>query len=725
MSDWPLIATGVLAGSAALYLRLSSPKASSRAAQGRVEADKVDAEPVGDPPAPNFLPVAGYDRLVAKMGVAGRIAKIQQRLAFSPDNYKRDVLPVLQQFTEFVQLLPASESHHHAQPGGLLVHLIEVADYALHFRDSYKLPLGATTEDQMRLAARYSYAIFVAALLHDIGKPVADVSIMIAGKAFSTARQWVAMAGNMSEQGAVWYSVDFPSARDYDAHKRLPVILLQRFVPDSAMSWLGEEPKLLQDLMGYLAGDRDGGAIAEIVSRADRRSVADNLLTGPRTRFASARSVPLIERLMTATRRIIADGGLSMNRAGATGYVDGDSLWCVAGTVAKAVREYLNQNETRTSGAAGIPEDNTRLFDTWQEYGAIVTTPTGGAIWNISVRIGEWEQAFTVLRFPLSMLYQDPSKYPQKLPEGALRVLTGATATVAAASRAPSAASAIASTNTAAAPPTESTIPPASTDPASSTAAPATEPTPAPTPVEPAENANPLPADPGIATASKSTQQDASEPVVDDGYPAFDEAPATPPAAHPAAEQVTEPYPEFLDDNDSAAAVQPAQPVEAPPEAVSAPVRPKERQSRAPTNSVSGKAGPKIRPNAERFMAWIQQGVGTGSIKYNESSAFIHFLDEGMLVVSPRAFQEYASQHPSSVEQDGDKPIEPWRAVQRDFQRSGFPQKGEGGTFMHYYTVSGPGGKRLVGNLVVEPVRFFTPVPASNPLIQSKTSTPT
>jgi hypothetical protein len=39
---------------------------------------------------------------------------------------------------------------------------------------------------------------------------------------------------------------------------------------------------------------------------------------------------------------------------------------------------------------------------------------------------------------------------------------------------------------------------------------------------------------------------------------------------------------------------------------------------------------------------------------------------------------------------------------------------------MHDYNVSGPGGKRLVGQLVTEPARLFSQVPPSNPLVQSK-----
>jgi predicted hotdog family 3-hydroxylacyl-ACP dehydratase len=66
---------------------------------------------------------------------------------------------------------------------------------------------------------------------------------------------------------------------------------------------------LLSQLTAFLSGEDKSNAIAWIVTQADRESVRLNLLTGPRTRFTTARAVPLIERLMEALRRMLAEGG--------------------------------------------------------------------------------------------------------------------------------------------------------------------------------------------------------------------------------------------------------------------------------------------------------------------------------------------------------------------------------------------------------------------------------
>ncbi|PTB17791.1 relaxase [Trinickia symbiotica] len=672
-------------------------------------------------PSSQHLAVLEPAELVACTAMQPRVERIREGLGFAPENWVRDVAPLLDRIMEFVQLLPASESHHHAQPGGLLNHSLEVAQFALHFRAAWRLPLGADAEEQLAHAARYSYAVLVAALLHDIGKPMADLRVeLVAGHG---ARAWVPLAGNMKEQGGQWYRVTFaePAERDYGAHSRLAVVLLHQFVPASALAWLAHYPPVLQELTAYLMGDeqvRAGsdaeakeGAIARIVKQADRQSVADNLRCGTRTRFATARAVPLIERLMDGLRRLLAEGGVPLNRAGATGYCDGESLWCVAKTLAEAVRKYLAGHEVRGEGAAGIPEDNNRLFDIWQEYGALVSAPDGGAIWTIEVTIEAWHQRFTVLRFALMKLYANPSRYPRALAPGAIRIVEKEhkeEGKEKSGERAPAADAAAAN----AAGADRSVQSPVS---------------------EPAAVCEKVTTS-GAATSDATSSRPEPESSASQTQPA---------AVHSAPEQLTrEPSVlVYLADEESAAALldekrqAKAQSREAPAQshALREPMRPKQKVKRPkdPSGAADvGGLGRKPRPNAERFMAWVQEGVASGALAYNESKARVHFVAEGMLVVTPGIFKDFAAAHPEAIEvdpADDGKVLEPWKVVQRDFQKSGYPVAGEPSasaasskSFLLHYNIKGAGGKQLMVMRVPQPERFFNPVPAPNALIQSK-----
>lgn len=82
---------------------------------------------------------------------------------------------LLHRFEETVGDLPASEKHHHSEPGGLYRHSLEVALKALEeFEgDIIMEPRSDGSIDSFRSSRnrpRWQYATFIGALCHDLGK---------------------------------------------------------------------------------------------------------------------------------------------------------------------------------------------------------------------------------------------------------------------------------------------------------------------------------------------------------------------------------------------------------------------------------------------------------------------------------------------------------------------------------------------------------------------------
>jgi len=96
------------------------------------------------PPVTNALPrLTGKELLADHTSVLNKV----EALAGLPlDFYRCYYEPALYHYADFVQQLPASESHHHAIMGGILRHGLEVAMIALKLRRAYLLPSGATPE---------------------------------------------------------------------------------------------------------------------------------------------------------------------------------------------------------------------------------------------------------------------------------------------------------------------------------------------------------------------------------------------------------------------------------------------------------------------------------------------------------------------------------------------------------------------------------------------------
>lgn len=644
--------------------------------------------PVPSRPRPaNQIAVCGLERLVADTKTSALMTSIENRTKFSRSAFGRDCEPALRAFAEFVQKLPASECHHHAQPGGLWMHALEVVDAALTFRNGMEIPPGMTTELRKKLEHRWTFAVFAAALLHDVGKPVSDLRVTIFAADPTAGRRWAPLAGPMTTQGAQYYCVAFaePGERDYKAHQKLAAMLLHRFLPASVIRWMSEESDVLQQLLAYLAGEDPEGILGSIVRRADSDSVRRNLLQGPRTRFSSARTRPLIERLMEALRRMLQEGAtLPLNRPGAAGWVFDDCVWFVCARLADEVRMYLTQHES----AQGVPgkDRNDRLFDTWQESGACKPAPDGGAIWRIRIECDGWmpPDVFTVLCFPLDKLYETSAQWPVPM-KGRITV--------------------------------DRPVAPGAPAPRAAAPAAAAAPIPVPVVVSTPETrrfaTTPCPA------AIPLESMDAAGGDQGDARLTDDTVHAPPSSTAPSAKESDDVL--LLSPEESAVLVEPFSPpasLQASPVTLGAPTRP---------HTLAELPKPKraASPAAEAFMAWVAHSVGTGQTKYNEDGALVHFAAEGCLLLSPEIFKRFIDLHATVTngpiallrESHGDKAFS---RLQNELAKSGWTKR-NGDENLHYYAFTKTDGglsRPASFYLLPDPKLFWNPVPRVNDRIR-------
>ncbi|HRJ52261.1 MAG TPA: MobH family relaxase [Candidatus Thiothrix moscowensis] len=353
-------------------------------------------------PAPTLL--QPHQRLLVRIrGLSG----------VSADYWDSLYQPLLDNFAAFVQQTPASEAHHHCGQGGMLAHSLHVMQLALDARKGNLLPPGAAAEEVNRQQHAWTYAIASAALLHDVGKPCSDQKLRL----FDTYGQdtycyWEPLHGSLQ---AGCYRVDFVRNRAYRTHELLPPLLARQLTPEKALSWLQQDfPNVFQAWLGYLSGqDEVAGVLGQIVTQADMQSVADDLSGSQPThtrQIPTAKAKPLSQRLLTGLRHLLDEQQLTLNRPGAAGFFDGDSLWLVSKRVLDELRTHLEKG-----GQTGIPSRNDRLMDELQQHAILTPTLAGQAIWNATIKTGSMEQAFTLLRIPASRLWADPGQYPSPL----------------------------------------------------------------------------------------------------------------------------------------------------------------------------------------------------------------------------------------------------------------------------------------------------------------------
>ncbi|WP_073664191.1 MobH family relaxase [Pseudomonas aeruginosa] len=351
------------------------------------------------PPMPAIDPPKGLLRpqsataLLATPRRKKLLEHIWQRTSLSRKQFAALYLAPLERYAELVQQFPASESHHHAYPGGMLDHGLEVVAYALKLRQSYLLPSGTTPEDQAAQSEAWTAAAAYAALLHDIGKIAVDLHIELAD-----GSAWHPWHGPLQQRYRLRYRPD----REYRLHSAASGLLYNRLLDRDILDWLSGFPLLWSALLYVLAGQYEhAGVLGELVIQADRASVAQALGGDP----AKAMAVPkhaLQRKLLDGLRYLLREE-LKLNQAGpADGWLTQDALWLVSKTVSDKLRAHL-----LSQGIDGIPVSNSAVFNVLQDHGMLQPTPDGKAIWRATISSDSgWSHTFTLLRLAPTLIWE-------------------------------------------------------------------------------------------------------------------------------------------------------------------------------------------------------------------------------------------------------------------------------------------------------------------------------
>jgi integrating conjugative element relaxase (TIGR03760 family) len=324
---------------------------------------------------------------------------IWQRTSLSRAQFAKLYWTPLHRYAEWVQQFPASESHHHAYPGGMLDHGLEIVAYALKLRQSYLLPAGASPETQVAQAEAWTAGTAYAALLHDIGKIAVDLHVE-----YADGSHWHPWHGPLTHP----YRFRYVKGREYRLHSAASGLLYGLLLDREILDWLSGFPDLWSSLLYVLAGQYEhAGLLGELVVQADQASVAQELGADP----AKARLAPkhaLRRKLLDGLRYLLKEELRLNQREASDGWLTQDALWLVSKTVCDKLRAHL-----LSQGIEGVPERNIAVFNVLQEYGIVQATADGKAIWRATVASDSgWTRSFTFLRVAPALLWEANERPP-------------------------------------------------------------------------------------------------------------------------------------------------------------------------------------------------------------------------------------------------------------------------------------------------------------------------
>ncbi|WAH55455.1 TraI domain-containing protein [Pseudomonas silvicola] len=355
-------------------------------------------------PTPSVAPIAEgyYAPMTAKALLAAEhrqklLERIWQYTALSQPQFEQLYLNPIRRYAGYVQQLPASESHHHAYPGGMLDHGLELVACSLKLRQSHLLPSGAAPEDQAAQADAWSAGIAYGALLHDIGKIAVDLQVE-----YQDGQPWHPWHGALDQP----YRFRYLKGRDYQLHGAAAGLLYTQVLDRAVLDWLSGYPALWGKLLYLLANHYEhAGILGELVLQADRVSTAQNIGANP-NKALQAPIYSLQHHLLSGLRHLVKNE-FKLNQPGAAGWLTDEHLWLVSKTATDKLRAYL-----LAQSVDGIPSSNIALFDELQSHGLVDATADGKAIWTATVTDGDWQQPFTFLRLQPSLIWADETRPP-------------------------------------------------------------------------------------------------------------------------------------------------------------------------------------------------------------------------------------------------------------------------------------------------------------------------
>lgn len=355
------------------------------------------------PAAVGFHQPLSAESLLAASHRKRLLERIWQYTALSPLQFEQLYLEPIRRYATYVQQLPASESHHHAYPGGMLDHGLELVACSLKLRQSYLLPSGAAPEDQAAQADAWSAAIAYGALLHDVGKIAVDLQVE-----YQNGEGWHPWHGPLNQP----YRFRYHPERNYQLHSAAAGLLYTQILTPALLDWLSSYPTLWGQLLSLLADHYElAGTLGELVLQADRVSTAQNIGANP-AKALQAPKHSLQHHLLTGLRHLIKNE-FKLNQPGAAGWLTGDHLWLVSKTATDKLRAYL-----LAQSVDGIPSSNIALFDELQSHGLVDATTEGKAVWSAVVTDGDWQHRFTFLRLRPGLIWADeprPDRFSGKV----------------------------------------------------------------------------------------------------------------------------------------------------------------------------------------------------------------------------------------------------------------------------------------------------------------------
>lgn len=321
---------------------------------------------------------------------------------------------------QLVQLLPASERHHHSHQGGLLEHSLEVATFCARISGRF-IYIEDGDEKVLARQALYVYAMISAGVLHDVGKALVDIDVVTLNGDKGT--RWNPSMGPMKP--GTRYIYQYNQNRIHGLHEAAGTIMLTQLIPPAALQWIWDQPKIRNQWLASISGRamEMGGRVGECLIECDSLSTGIAMESMPAAIAAQADTMttggkPRLDTLLIQGI-VKAFDDLPPNTPKNPFWVSQKFVACVTPRVIEVAKVALGVQGQHLPNK----DQSSTLYDILGDHGMLYLAPGNRAVHQMA--FGEGLKPLAVILFKRE--YLDPDNklavYPGKLicpslPEG-------------------------------------------------------------------------------------------------------------------------------------------------------------------------------------------------------------------------------------------------------------------------------------------------------------------
>lgn len=334
------------------------------------------------PPVDEGIGAASVDQILSSTPIKAILERIRVASSMRQAEYDELVVAAIRNYVSYVNLLPATEHHHHKGAGGLATYGLSLAFYSLQACNGVIFSSAESVERRRANEHRWCYATFLAALCSELHAPLTQLTVVL-----ETGEEWpsfqIALTDWLESKGASRYWIrwlDKPVSEDF-TRRGTGAYVLPQILPSAAMDYLkAGGGNIVTSMLSVITGDIKPGErfpMWDVVDDVRARVIERDIGLSPSLYGKLTVGTHIEPSILDAIRTLVRSSKWRVNERKSRLWYRTDGLYLVWGSGTHS-ELYEAMGDVK-----GMPKSEGTILEVLMNGGIIMPASDGGPFWDI------------------------------------------------------------------------------------------------------------------------------------------------------------------------------------------------------------------------------------------------------------------------------------------------------------------------------------------------------